>query len=52
MGKEGSYPYTTLNGDCPCALYTVAFNANSTYANTLSKSSYEGATQYNSESAQ
>ena len=35
--------YTTLNGDCLCALYIVICNTDSTYANISSQSSYEGA---------
>ena len=37
-----SHPHTTLNGDYPYALCTVAFNTNSTYANSSSQSYYEG----------
>ena len=52
MGKEGSHPYTTLNGDCPYALYTVAFNANSTYANTYHPNHPMKELQHTAESAQ
>ena len=32
--KEGSLPHTTLDGDCPCTLGIVAFNADFNHINT------------------